>query len=613
MKFQFQNIKQALLQVDSRTIYLYAFLTGLLTGAIALLFHFAIHQVNYLLFDHLANFPLASSPSILTNFGQFESPAHYSLVWLFPAIGGLLTGLGVYFFGSEAQGTGIDHYLDSFHNHAGQLLKRTPILKFMTSLFTLGSGGSAGKEGPMALIGAGIGSLLGKVIKMGARARRTLFLSGAAGGLGAIFRAPLGGAITAVEVLYKDDFESDALIPCIISSVTAYTLFSSVTGFDHNLQFDSQIFHTPIELIFYAVLGLLCAGAAFIFIRLFRLSKERIFNALNIKPYLLPMVGGLLVGTIGLLFPKSIGEGMAVIQQMIDGKYPAHWLTAALFLLGLAVTKMFTTTITIQSGGSGGALIPSMFIGASLGGAFGLCCNHFFPTLVPSATPFIIVGMAAFFSAVTNASLGALVMVTELTGSYELLPPLMIVAVISLITSNRWSLYSNQVPNKFSSRAHLWDMNPINLQHVTIQQAFATNYHHTAIIPPTISLADIQKHTAKSHETDFIVATEKQQLVGLLSIRDLDNVDTNTEETTDTQLATDLISRQLISVSENESLYRVLKYVMDYDFDKVPVVAASDSNKLLGYLRYRDILNYYYKMGLQKDEPTQTNAGTPSE
>ncbi|MDX1387030.1 MAG: chloride channel protein, partial [bacterium] len=285
---KFKNLKEAFLRIDSRTIYFYSFLIGCLTGGVAILFYLLIHKLTYLLFDQGARLPLVARESGYQAFGMGDSSTRYLLVLVLPAVGGLLVGLLTKYWGKEAKGTGVDTLLDSFHNHSGQMRRRTPFLKFTASTLTLSTGGSAGKEGPMALIGAGIGSLVGRWVKMGARAKRTLLLAGSAGGLGAIFRAPLGGAITAVEVLYKEDFEADALLPCIIASVTAYTIFSSVVGFGHILAFEANLFASPIQLIFYVLLGLFCSGASYVFIWLFRSLRSDFFKKIKIPLYLKP-------------------------------------------------------------------------------------------------------------------------------------------------------------------------------------------------------------------------------------------------------------------------------------------------------------------------------------
>ncbi len=436
------KIKDFFLAINTRTIYFYSFVTGLLIGLLTILFY------KVLIFLLQFNFQAVG-----------QSPLGHLALLILPIVGGLLTGLITYYWAPEAAGTGTELFLDTFHNKEGVMRRRSPWAKALASLCTLSTGGSAGKEGPTAQIGAGIGSTIGRLLKMGARAQRTLLLAGAAGGLGAIFRAPLGGALTAIEVLYKEDFESDALVPCIISSVTAYTVFSSVVGFGHIFNLEIESFHSPVELLFYIVLGFLCSGVGWLFVKFFHGMHDYVFARLPLWKPLIPAFGGLLVGCVIFFFPEVIGDGFGILQDSIDGEFGGNWVTATRLFAFFALLKIVTTTFTVQSGGSGGVFGPSLFIGGMLGGLVGTLSHHFFPEHVTSVAPFIVVGMASFFAGVANASIAALVMVSELTGGYELLPPLMVVSVIALIFSRKWSIYRNQVKNKFFSRAHLWDMN----------------------------------------------------------------------------------------------------------------------------------------------------------
>lgn len=445
-------------KVSSRTIYLYAIVIGILSGLASLAIFHAVKFLLEFCYSTLAGVQLSRFSELSAEGPDFPAVATLLLFCLIPAFGGLVSGWISFHLAPEARGAGTELFLESFHHRAGTLRRRTGLVKFICSSITLGTGGSGGKEGPMMLIGASLGSLFARLTRLGHRARRTLFLAGAAGGLGAIFRTPLGGAITAVEVLYKEDFEADALIPCIISSVTAYTIFGAFAGYGHVLHFRDEIFHSPLELIFYVFLALVCTGFAYLFVRFYRGVGHLFAHKIPVDKKYQPALGGLLLGLVALFKPEILGSGLELIQHALDGEFPSDWVLASWSFLLLALLKMLATSLTVQSGGSAGVMIPAFFMGAMMGGAVGSFCHHFFPAIVPSVGPFIVVGMAATFSAVTNASLGGLVMVTEITGGYELLPPLMIVSVVSLIVSSRWSIYQNQVLNKFFSQAHHWDM-----------------------------------------------------------------------------------------------------------------------------------------------------------
>ena len=579
--------------VNTRTIYLYSIAIGLLSGLIAVLFDFMLEGASYLTMNLWAQFSVPQPAGDPITWPTAEGPPNRLLLALLPVLGGLVAGVLVKTFAPEAEGTGTDSYIDAFHNKAGVMRSRVPLVKSLATIATLASGGSAGKEGPVAQIGAGIGSALGGLIQMGARARRTLMVAGAAAGLGAIFKAPLGGALTAVEVLYKEDLETDALTPAILGSVTAYTVFCSVEGFNHIFTFEHDIFRSPVELIFYAVLGLVCSGAGYLYIRFLHGSKRYFFDRLPINRYMLPPLGGLLVGAIGYWRPEVIGQGLGYVQQLISGD-PVGSLRASVGALALlAGLKILTTSFTISSGGSGGVFAPSLFIGAMLGGSVGTLSHEMFPELVPDIGPFVVVGMGAFFAGVANAPIASLMMVCELTGAYELLPPLMVVATVALVTSRRWSIYNNQVDNKFFSRAHLWEMNPNILKSMTVGEMTRGVYDRFAIVSNDTPLFQIEALAREHGETDMVLQNRAGDLAGLVSLRDLERNE-ELEDLGTFVLAHDLVNRQTVFLTPGDNLISALEFFGDREFDKIPIVETrSGRRQLLGHVRYVDILDFY--------------------
>ncbi len=296
-----------------------------------------------------------------------SGPSRRWALLIVPTIGGLLSGLLVYTLAPEAEGHGTDAMVDAFHRMRGFVRARVPFVKTIASALTIGSGGSAGREGPIAQIGAGFGSSLATWLKAGDRERRLLMLAGAAGGLGAVFRAPLGAAFFVAEVLYRDvEFEAAALIPSFVASIAAYSVYCAVLGrWGPIFTVPVLNFNHPLELLLYVALGGLCALVGIVHVKVFYGARNQIFRRLPVPNHIKPALGGLAVGTIGFFVPQVLGMGYGWTQLAIDGQLPVR---LALMIVAL---KIVATGLTIGSGGSGGVFAPSMTIGACLGATVG--------------------------------------------------------------------------------------------------------------------------------------------------------------------------------------------------------------------------------------------------
>lgn len=373
-------------------------------------------------------------------------------LWLIPLVttlGGLISGLLVYNIAPEAEGHGTDTVVKAFHRAGGFIRARVAPLKLVASAITIGSGGSAGREGPTALVGAGVGSIYATV--MGHRRdeeRGLLVLMGMAAGLSAIFRSPIGAAFFAVEVLYGNmEFEAGALLYTMLASIVAYGVNGFFVGWQPLFNFPSgqSVLH-PFNYVWFGVLGaasgLIATLLPFVFYRL-----RDAFRALPIPASFNPAIGGLGVGLIALKFPQVLGGGYGWIQEAIDGHL-------VLQLMGILIfAKILAFALTVSSGGSGGVFAPTLFVGAMLGG--------FLSSLVhlPAAI-FVIVGMAAVFGAAARVPIASLVMVTEMTGGYQLLPAAGFAVLLSYLVQTQlsshlkhYSLYEAQVLGRAQSPA----------------------------------------------------------------------------------------------------------------------------------------------------------------
>ena len=380
---------------------------------------------------------------------------------------GLLSGILVFTLAPEAEGHGTDSVIAAYHYHQGQIRPRVPLVKIIASALTLGTGGSGGREGPIAQIGAGFGSVLGNLLRLRPAERRVLMAAGMGAGIGAIFRAPLAGTIFAAEVLYRSpEFEPEVIIPTGIASVISYCNFGVYSGWEPLFKIPDLKFTNPWQLGPYSVLALFMAFLAMLYTRTFYGCK-RLFDRLSMPPHFRPAVGALLTGLVAICLyglatwfvpaPAKPGSGggpqqvlavMAFGYSAIQDALNQDTGVAASLLLMIALGKILTTGLTIGSGGSGGVFGPSMVIGGCGGGALGIMFHHFWPHLVLHPASFVIVGMAGFFAAAAKTPFSTLIIVSELTGGYTLLLPSLWVCTLSFILSDKQSIYESQVEGR---------------------------------------------------------------------------------------------------------------------------------------------------------------------
>ncbi len=599
---------------NAHSIYIYSVIIGILSGLLAILFSTLLNSFEAL-FLRGANHhdpppgevpPLALGGNIIKAIDNFIAIdtifAILSSPWFLfclPVMGGLLVGLIIRFLYKDTSGSGTDEMIRSFHYREGNIPGRGAFFKAIGTTLTISTGGSGGKEGPTAYIGAALGSFFGKILKVGPRARRTLLLAGTAGGLGAIFRAPLGGAMTAVEVLYREDIESDSLVPCLISSVTAYLVFSGVIGRGSLFEVADVGLRGYHELIIYVILGLVCYVIGFVYVRMMQIGRM-IMNQIKLPIVFKPAFGGLFIGAFMITIPEVTGSGMGYLHETINGRSTAYtdnsWSSSHLhlgaFFFFLAFLKIITTSITAGSKGSGGLFAPSLFIGAMLGGGVANFSQYLLPTWDISTASFMLVGMGAFFSGVARTPFSAMIMISDIIGSYALLPPLMIVSMIAFTLSSRWSLYKQQVYNRFKSPAHFWDMELDILGKLKIGQEFS-KLRYKAIIPAKSSISAIKRYSLKIETSDFIVTDKDKIYQGMFSLKSLAKKYAKDSKLSKTKVS-ELCHEGIATVTKEDSLSLALQKISKGEFDKVAIL-DSKKKKVLGYVLSQDILDSYKK------------------
>ena len=556
---------------------------GMVSGFGAILFSFLLQRGTQFFMVDLVALILPRNAREISLFGI---PISRWMILGIPALGGLLSGFLVFRFAPEAEGHGTDAMIESFHRKKGIVRKRVPIIKTIASAITIGSGGSAGKEGPIAQIGSGFASFFASLLKMDERNRRIMLLAGAAGGLGAIFKAPLGSALFATEVLYRrPEFEFEGIIPCILSSIVGYTVFTSYYGWETIYHIPKFPF-TPNELFFYGIFGILCAAVGFFYIHFFYGMRNQFFRRIRVPTPLKPAIGGLMLGGLAFFLPQVLGGGNEWVQSAIDGKLAVE------LMLVLVFAKIFATSFTISSGGSGGVFAPSLFIGSMLGGFYGHLCSTLFPHWVTHPSAFVFVGMGGFFAGVAKVPIASLIMVAEMTGGYSLIVPLMVVSTISYLLLGETSLYEKQVSTRVDSPAHVGDFAINILEHIFVKQAIPPD-RKVETIPEGMRFEEIMKFIVHSNQSNFPVVDGVGELKGILSLTDLRRVMLE-KEVHRLIVAKDLATLDVLTVTPMDNLNTALKKMTQAEIRELPVVSNEEPGRVISMLSRKDIIRVYH-------------------
>ena len=514
-------------------------------------------------------------------------PSHAWVLLFIPALGGLVSGLVVYLIAPEAEGHGTDAMIEAFHYRGGYVRRRVPFVKILASALTIGTGGSAGKEGPIAQIGSGFGSFLASVLQLKPRTRRILLLAGAAGGIGAIFHAPLGAALFAPEVLYREtELEYEAILPCIVAAIVADSIFWQIDQ-RPALFFPGPVNFALVELVPYLIFGVVCAAVGFIYIKVFYGLRDHFFRRLPLTKIFKPALGGIFLGLILFYYPQVMATGYGWVQMAMEGKI--LWGT----MLLLALFKILATSCTISSGGSGGVFGPSVFIGAMLGGAFGFFGHSLAPDWVIHPNAFVLVGIGGFFAGVAKVPIASIIMACEMSSSYNLLVPLMLVAATSFLLLGKTSLYEKQLVDRIASPAHLSSFARSLLEKLYVKDA-VTMKAMTAI-PENLPFPDLVKLVTHSSDMYYPVVNQDAKLTGILSINDLREIIFEPGVSKEI-LAKDVATTEVLRVFPEDTLQVALDKMSRINTDELPVVRPEAPDKTIGMISKKDIISYYHEM-----------------
>lgn len=451
-------------------------------------------------------------------------------------------------------------------------------------------------------VGASIGALVGRVIKVSVRERRLLAVSGTAAALSAIFGTPLGAALFATEVLYRDDFEADALVPAILASVTSHTVFvvilpSSATLFAHAPSYPFEPKYLPL----YAVLAVVVSGFARLFVVALR-SGKRLFTRLPLPIWVRPGIGGAALGLVAVAWISLVnphlnltGKGIGILGSgygaaqgsITNGSWiPGGW-SGVLLLFALALTKILATSLTLGSGGSAGDFGPSLAIGGLVGGAFGRAAQILVsPSIDPGA--FALVGMGTFYGGIAHTPVSALVMVCEMAGTYDLLPSLMLSSGLAFILLRNVNLYANQPRSRFESPAHAGEESLDMLRRLKVRDVFRAG--KVMVLTATAPLGEVVSTVmaAPSWQDSFPVLDGNGNLCGVVSGDVLRSV--TKEDQGSLIIAADVMASPA-HVTPDDDLHTALVRLLDSGLRELPVV---DGGRVEGVLDEAHVTRAYH-------------------
>ncbi len=523
---------------------------------------------------------------------------------LIPTLGGLIAGPVISFFAKEAKGHGVPEVMQAIALRGGRIRPRVVVAKVVASALCIGSGGSAGREGPIVQVGAALGSTLAQWLHLSEGRIRNLVACGAAAGIAATFNAPIAGVVFAMEIILGELHIGD-LGNVVISSVTASWIATHFLGSRPAFEVPNYSMHSTWEILLYAGLGILAALVAVFFIVSLYWFEDR-FDQWHFPDALKPAVGGLLLGSLAFFYPMVLGLGFvpeeeallglplsANIPHVFGSGFPVIESTllgtvSFSLLFVLMLLKPLATSLTLGSGNSGGVFAPALFTGGALGGAFGLVVEKLLPGATAGPGAFATVGMAAVFAGAARAPFTAILIVFEMTDDYRLILPLMAAVIVSLIVSERLhkeSIYTLKLARRGIRLQSGRDVEV--LETLTVEEVMNK-------MPDTLLCTDSVAHASevllRTRHHGVPVVTREGKLAGVLTLQDLDR--THSEDWTALTIE-DVCTREPVTAFPDETIGTALRRMSTRDIGRLPVVSRENPEKLVGLLRRVDLVRAY--------------------
>lgn len=490
---------------------------GLISGVGAVVFYRALVWANQFFLIDLGGY----RPPTPYSEGLVAASTHFTRPWAIPLVAGLGALLGallVRWFAPDASGHGTDAAIAAVHHNPRGIRLRTVAVKIVASALTIGSGGSGGREGPTGQISAGFGSFLARLLDLSPSDARVTVASGVGSGIGAIFGAPLGGALLAAEIMYRDDFEVEALLPSFIASVVGYGVFGSFQGFGPLFGYVSGYHLSNAgQFVWFGLLGVIAGFVGLLYSTTFY-GLEGALARVPVPSWVRVAGAGVTVGLLGLVVPETLGTGYGWIQQAFTSQLLALPLWV---VLALPFVRILATSLSIGSGGSGGIFGPGMVIGAFVGAAWWRLLEGHVAGVPASPAPFVIVGMMACFGSIARAPIAMMLMVAEMTGTLTMVVPGMLAVGVASLVVRRGdhTIYRSQIRSRAESPAHRMATGLPLLASMRVEQALAAP---RCVVSESLAIDDAARALDVAHVHFAPVIDDESRYAGTIVREALD-------------------------------------------------------------------------------------------
>ena len=511
------------------------------------------------------------------------------LCLLIPLVGGLLVGVIGWFFRVETRGGGITTIIQAVALKGGVISLRQTAPRDWAAIVTISTGGSLGREGAMALLASAIGSRLGRQFHLSTQQLRVLVCAAAAAALAAVYNAPIGGSLFALEILIGN-FALDVLGPVVVVSIISTLVFRSCMGNLPRFEVPRYEFVSSWELVFYLVLGLLAGLISLLFVRALFGSQD-LFEKIPLPRWLKPAIGMTLVGSIGVFWPHVFGNGFEAVNLTLREEMPLK------LLFILLIAKMVASALTFGSGGAGGLFTPSLMLGALLGGAFGYGVHTAFPNISAESGAYALVGMGGVLAGMTHAPLTAIMMVFEQTNSYQIVLPLMFVCVVSHFT-----VRALKVPSlEEESLRRRGVMLPRGPEGSVMQALRVADIMHDEVdaVQKDAPFTAVVEWFLKTQRNWLYVIDNDQRFLGAISLHAIKDM-LHQSESLGMVVAADLADEKFGFVTPQDCLADTMDRFWEQNSERLPVLNDATSHKLIGWMSKRDLIGIYSQEILRK-------------